>query len=275
MKKILFSIILLLILSAEVYSQQQLTGNLSEDSKIAFRETMDAVPQFFLPQSSRKSPMLAGLFSLIVPGTGEIYAGEYLKAAIFIAVEAAVITTAVIYDNKGDSKTDEFEGYADQEWSVVKYAEWLNEYKNGSISIDPNTNLQPWERVNWDELNDAEQSFSHKLPPFGDQQYYELIGKYPQYSPGWREFDPSDNDYHNVPPQFMYYSGMRGKANDYYNIASKAVIGIYMNHFLSILDAIWSTAQYNKQFAVSVRTENIQKADINELIPVVNFKFTF
>jgi hypothetical protein len=46
MKKILLSIILLLILSAEVYSQQQLTGNLSEDSKIAFRETMDAVPQF-------------------------------------------------------------------------------------------------------------------------------------------------------------------------------------------------------------------------------------
>jgi hypothetical protein len=51
---------------------------------------------------------------------------------------------------------------------------------------------------------------------------------------------------------------MRGKANDYYNVASKAVIGIYLNHFLSTLDAVWSTAQYNKQISMSFRTENIQ-----------------
>jgi hypothetical protein len=29
---------------------------------------------------------------------------------------------------------------------------------------------------------------SHRLPPHGDQQYYEMIGKYHQYSPGWNDF---------------------------------------------------------------------------------------
>ncbi len=30
--------------------------------------------------------------------------------------------------------------------------------------------------------------FTHKLPPHGDQQYFELIGKYYQYNPGWNDF---------------------------------------------------------------------------------------
>jgi TM2 domain-containing membrane protein YozV len=275
MKKILFFFTLIIFLSSILNAQNGLTGNLKQDSRIAFAETKELLPLYSAPVQNKKSPMLAGVLSLFIPGAGEVYAGEYLKAAIFVAVEAAFITTAVIYDNKGDDKTTEFEGYADQEWSVVKYAEWLNEYRDGSINISPDQNLKPWERVNWDELNSAESGFSHKLPPYGDQQYYELIGKYPQYSPGWREFDPADGDYHNVPPQFMFYSGMRGKANDYYNVATKAVIGIYINHFLSALDAVWSTAQYNKQLAVSVRAENVRFADINELIPVINLKYSF
>jgi hypothetical protein len=275
MKKFLFIFILLLYFSVNIFPQSQLTGILKQDSRIAFEETKNIVPQFAIPERSRKSPMLAGLFSLLIPGAGELYAGEYLKAAIFLAVEAAVITTAIVYDRKGDNKTNEFENYADREWNVVKYAEWLNEYRDGNIAILNDPGLQPWERVNWDELNAAERSFSHKLPRHGDQQYYELIGKYPQYSPGWREFDPADSDYHNVPPQFLYYSGMRGKANDYYNVASKAVIGIYLNHFLSILDAVWSTAQYNKQISMSFRTENLQLAEKSELIPVLHLKYSF
>jgi hypothetical protein len=63
--------------------------------------------------------------SLVIPGAGEFYAGSYWKAAAFVIVEAAVITTAIIYDNKGDDQTERFENYADENWSVVKYAEWL------------------------------------------------------------------------------------------------------------------------------------------------------
>ncbi|MCK7524858.1 MAG: hypothetical protein MZV64_48260 [Ignavibacteriales bacterium] len=58
-----------------------------------------------------------------------------MKAGIFLAIEAAVVTTAIVYDGKGDDKTIEFQNYADDytnpdhNWSVVKYAEWLNQYE--------------------------------------------------------------------------------------------------------------------------------------------------
>jgi hypothetical protein len=281
MKNLIVIGVFLLLLSGESVSQQMLTGNLKEDSKIAFAETNNMIPQFTPQIKNKKSPILAGIMSLFIPGSGEIYSEEYLKAAVFLAVEAAVITTAIIYDNKGDDKTVEFEGYADREWNVVKYAEWLNEYivdvdaGENLISINPDASLNPWERVNWDELNAAEKDFSHKLPPYGEQQYYELIGKYPQYSPGWREFDPADNDYHHVPPQFLFYADMRGTANDYYNVATKAVIGIYINHFLSALDAVWSAASYNKDIALNIRTGQIRYAGKTELVPYLNFSYRF
>lgn len=172
---------------------------------------------------------------MLIPGAGEIYSEEYLKAGIFLAIEAAVITTAVIYDGKGDDKTTEFQNYADDyqnpehNWSVVRYAEWLNQYEGASISINSDESLPPWERVSWAEVNAAETG-SHKLPRHGEQQYYELIGKYHQYSSGWNDFSGAGNK-DQISPNFTFYSGMRGEANDFYSTASTAVIGIYVNHF--------------------------------------------
>jgi hypothetical protein len=256
-------------------SGTKLTGSLYVDSKILFEENaLETHPHLLLQMDNRKSPMLAGLFSLVLPGAGELYAGSYLKAAIFIAVEAAVITTALIYDKKGDDQTEKFENFADENWSVIKYAEWLNQYRNGNIQINPDENLPPWQRVSWSELNAAEEGFSHKLPPYGDQQYYELIGKYPQYSSGWNDFTGGEV-YHQISPNFIFYSGERGKANDFYSVASTAVIGIYINHFLSALDAVWTTVRYNNSLAFKIRMEQINIADRSELIPTLKLSYNF
>jgi len=257
-----------------------LSGNLAADSKLLFNNYLEPnAPQFSYPAEDRKSPILAGVLSLLIPGAGEIYTEEYLKAGIFIALEAAIVTTAVVYDGKGDDKTIEFQNYADDymnpdhNWSVVRYAEWLNQYEGASIPINPDESLPPWERVNWDDVNAAE-SGSHKLPPHGEQQYYELIGKYHQYSSGWNDFTGGGNK-DQVSPNLIYYSGMRGDANDYYSVASTAVIGIYVNHFLSALDAVWSATQFNKDLAIKVRLENIQLANRTEFYPKIYFTYSF
>lgn len=277
-----YFLFIFIFFTVTLFSQQEvkLTGSLSTDSKIALTEYNDLLnPQILFPEQSKKSPFLAGLFSLILPGAGEIYTEEYLKAGIFLAIEAAVVTTAIIYDKKGDDKTIEFENYADDynnpdhNWSVVRYAQWLNEYENASIQINPDESLPPWERVNWAELNAAETG-SHKLPSHGEQQYYELIGKYHQYSSGWNDFTGAGNK-DQISPNFLYYSGLRGDANDFYSVASTAVIGIYVNHFLSALDAIWSASKFNKNLAVKIRMENIQLANRYEFYPTINFKYNF
>lgn len=255
-------------------SELNLTGNLYNDSKIIMeRYNSESQPQISLQNGERKSPILAGFLSLGLPGAGEFYAGNYLKAAIFFVVEVAVITTAVIYDKKGDDQTKKFERYANENWSVVKYAEWLNENQNASIQINPNESLPHWQRVNWTELN-ANEHGSHKLPPYGNQQYYELIGKYHQYSPGWNDFTGGQNNA-QISPNFIFYSGERGKANDYYGVASTAVIVIYINHFLSALDAVWTASEFNKSLAVQMRVEQVQFANQIEMMPTVRLSFNF
>ncbi len=278
-------VILILIVISPVKAQSSelyLTGSLITDSKILF----DAGNPGFLPRLSfqtenKKSPFLAGLFSLVVPGSGEVYAGNYWKAAIFIAIEAAVITTAVIYDNKGNDQTEKFQNYADDyknpdhHWSIVKYAEWLNAIASDDVDIyiNPDVSLPPWERVNWNEINAAETG-SHKLPPHGEQQYYELIGKYLQYRAGWNDY-PVEPGNDQISPNYIFYSGERGKANDFYNVASTAVIGIYVNHFLSALDAVWTAIQYNKSLVVQIRMEEVYLVDRMDLMPTLKLKFSF
>jgi TM2 domain-containing membrane protein YozV len=285
MKTIKFLILITFITSIS-FSQTKdkivLSGNLSADAKIILNNYTEAVtPQLMYSQENKKSPILAGVMSLLIPGSGEIYVGEYLKAGIFLVIEAAVVTTAIVYDGKGDDKTTEFQNYADDytnpehNWSVLKYAEWLITYEQGDpnmiLSNDPNR--PPWEQVDWDLLNASEKG-SHKLPPHGDQQYYELIGKYHQYSSGWNDFTGGGNK-DQISPNLIYYSGMRGEANDFYSVASTAVIGIYVNHFLSALDAVWSATQFNKDLAVKVRLENIQYANRVEYYPKIYFTYSF
>ncbi len=226
--------------------------------------------------------LLAGALSFVLPGAGEFYNGDYIRAAIFVAIEAAVITTAVIYNNKGIKQTESFQNYADDyknpdhHWSVVKYAEYLNSQQTDPdklVQINPDESLPPWERVNWAQLNAAEQAGNgtHSLPLHGTQQYYELIGKYHEYIPGWT----TGNDIVNPPKEMLDYSKMRGKANDYYNVSSKAVIGIYINHFLSILDAVWLTVNHNKSLAVKMRMEQNYYGDRMDLVPTLKFSLSF
>ncbi|MGB5530452.1 MAG: DUF5683 domain-containing protein, partial [Ignavibacteriaceae bacterium] len=209
-----------------------LTGSLYADSKIIqnnFSQINVNPMADDLP--GKKSPVLSGVLSVIFPGAGQVYNEDYWIAGIFVALEAALITTAVVYDNKGDDQTASFQAFADENWSVVQYAEWLAQYEGADLSkilISDDESLPPWERVNWAELNEAEKG-SHNLPPHGEQQYYELIGKYHQYSGGWNDFTGgADNSL--ISPNFTFYSGERGQANDYYNTASTAIVGIYINH---------------------------------------------
>jgi hypothetical protein len=129
---------LLILSSPLLYAQysflpkQELTGVLYIDSKISLTEYNVPESPIFNPSSSKeKSPIVAGLLSLVLPGAGEFYTGEYLKAAIFFALEAGLVTTGLIYDKKGDDKTVEYQNYADDyknpnhHWSVIKYAQWI------------------------------------------------------------------------------------------------------------------------------------------------------
>ncbi len=133
----LVSAFLILIIPVRAQTEKILSGNLQVDSRYlsSRNNALEQTPAFSAmrfqsTESGKKSPLLGGLFSLVLPGAGEFYSESYLKAGIFVAIEAAVVTAAIIYNNKGNSQTNEFQNYADQQWSVVKYAKWMVDHKD-------------------------------------------------------------------------------------------------------------------------------------------------
>jgi hypothetical protein len=265
-------LVLLFVPVIALAGKNALTGNVRLDLLSIAQQ--DTVPQSksimeHTAHSDLKSPLMGGMLSLLVPGAGEYYSERYVKSGIFFALEVAVVTTAIVYNSKGNKKTDEFQNYADQHWSVVDYARWI--INNGAhyeisgvtyptITVDPNGSLPPWQRVNFDEINKWEAAphttgFSHQLPPYGDQQYYELIGKYSQFKYGWDTYVGKDGtrygddgyDVNFIPQQVTNYAANRGKANDYFYAAEIATALIVANHVLSALDGVWSSSNYNKE----------------------------
>ena len=240
---------------------------------------------------NKKSVFLAGLFSAVLPGAGEIYTENYLKAGIFIVIEAAAITTAVIYDNKGNDQTEVFESFANTHWSPNRYAQWTVDNLQNLVPNISQTDLNYYQsnvisngEVNFRILNSMERLigsyYSHQLDPFGTQQYYEMIGKYHQFNPGWDDFgnppfEPYDPNGYKVTDKFKYYSGERSKANDFYSVAKTAVTIVILNHIISAVDAAWSASRYNKTLETKVSLEKQNVGFYTEYYPQLNLKVNF
>ncbi|MEJ5350500.1 MAG: hypothetical protein WHS65_02795 [Melioribacteraceae bacterium] len=280
-------IVLIMILSTSIILSQQesLSGVLKIDSKISFVNSLKQDLKTENNNSNKKSPLLGAVLSFAVPGAGQFYSKSYIKSAIFVAIEAAAITVGLIYNKKGDDQTDFFQRFANEHWDVKRYALWTI---TNAVKINPQINTNDFKvfnsdgSVNWKELNRLENAiggyYSHHLAPFGDQQYYEMIGKYPQFNVGWDDFGDEHTPFNYgdpLTPNFIYYSRERGKANDFYNIAYKAVLIIITNHIISAVDAAWSTSRYNKNLQISAQLKKDEIGFRTIYYPQLNLQYTF
>lgn len=233
-------------------------------------------------KTAEKSPYLGAIFSGLLPGAGEFYSKHYLKAGIFFAIEAGLWIAYSTFQKKGNDQTDKFQNFANSNWSVNKYAQWLVDQQfpgYGAITDPQTTNLNELRR----QLNIVEaQNFSHQLPPYGEQQYYELIGKYQNFVPGWADADLSfvnRNNYNTYKTtMFINYSFDRQKANDYFNQGSTALTVIIFNHILSAADGAWSVTMFNKDLKIKTGMHLENKYSYfgeKKLIPVANVSVTF
>lgn len=229
--------------------------------------------------STRSVPLAFGM-SAVVPGLGQVYNRDWIGTAIFVAVEAALVAGWASWKSSGNDGVEAYEQFAHQSWSPIQYAEWLNAFSgyNGppieppSISENEFRNPDTWtatERAEVDaffaDIRRAERSsiylqtgatFSHVLPNFGEQQYYELIGKYFQYAPGWRDYsgDP-DEDPREVMPEdanFYVYSENHAAANDDLRRASVAGALVIVNHFAAAVQAAVIARMHNMRIQPSV-----------------------
>ncbi len=228
---------------------------------------------------NEKSPALGAVLSGLVPGAGQFYAKSYLKSALFIGVEAGLWILYAIFEKKGDDQTIFYQNYANQNWDVRRYAQWLvQENFPGSGGINPS---EPDREVLRQQINICEsQNFSHTLPPYGAQQYYEVIGKYQNYVAGWAEavgMNINKNNYGSIKlPQVDYYMNERQSANKYYDKGTLTLTGVIINHLLSAVDGVLSVNSYNNKIKVkgNVSVEPVYSFQENRRIMVPHFNLS-
>jgi hypothetical protein len=249
----------------------------------------NAVSFFDVPRSN---PIAAFAASALIPGSGQAINGKWARAGVYFAIEAV----GVIYhlDRNATARRQEkaYEEFTHQNWSVMAYAEWLVEYSqqnnlnNGWEDLQANiqgknpdfgNTTNDWRKVNIRTLHDVEtqtpfifenklgSNFSHELPEYGSQQYYELISKYYQFQSGWQDFynvsinmssnqyDPNHNFYYgwlgNDQPNTLFYQG-RDKAqefNDNYRAAGNILKLLLVNHVVSAFDALFTVQLKNSR----------------------------
>ncbi len=144
----------------------------------------------------------------------------------------------------------------------------LNEIRNRDYRF-----LNAFERIAVSAASNA--TLSHTLPPYGDQQYYELIGKYSEYAIGWYDYDVArmDNRFEVHSTAYLQYASMRGLANQHLKTASNFFSLVVLNHALSALDALIAVHQYNDHIRTSFHFQ--QDAMTHTLYPSVSVAVSF
>lgn len=212
-----------------------------------------AANENFQVKKKKKSVGLGVLLSAVLPGAGEFYGENYLKAGIFFGIEVLAWATYAYFENKGNNKEDEYIAYADKYWDVRTYARWLkNEGFKDAGGINPD---EPDREILRQQIMVCERAnFSHTMPEYGSQQYYELIGKYQNFQAGWTNLthiptkDPGPYNYQTYrDPVFINYAVERQKANDFFDYAKIGPITAIVNHVLSAADAAWVISSYNNK----------------------------
>jgi hypothetical protein len=239
-------------------------------------------------EGSEKSVVRSVLYSAVVPGLGQFYAKSYIKAGLFAAVEITAWVVNIHYNKLGDDKDLEYRQFADNNWSEYRYWSYVN-YLNSQLA-DPEIDPYPYNEVtsptgkSWYLIDDGiynsdiisnlrtiEHGFpghTHTLPETKTQQYYEMIGKYPeQFGNAWADasFDASYSGFDDsVTPMNDFYTDLSKESERLYDKAGYGSMTALINHVIAAVDAGFTTRRYNrKQLQMSYDNRRINGEYVN------------
>jgi hypothetical protein len=194
-----------------------------------------------------KSPVAAFLMSiLLAPGSGQLYAGAKMRAAIFFGMEMLGVGIYRNWDEKGNDLEDDFRVRADSTYNPWDYLAWRDSRNSRFSSI---THSLPCSSF----VNDAPSSLPvpqaiRDCPSTDKQQFYELIGKYDQFVSGWEDVRENDTGNLVVSTEVdsaenfqsatrLSYEVDRNESNKYLKRASVILGPLFINRVFSAIDA--------------------------------------
>jgi hypothetical protein len=136
--------------------------------------------------SGSKGKYLPVLYSLIIPGTGEIALGYPKRGVALIALEVAAWVGYAYYRDQGLDGRAEFEAFADRYWTEDR---WIMEHPAvAGLPPDMRTfesldSIGQYHWTGWPGYHSWAAKDDVKL------NYYENIGKYDWFISGWEDWD--------------------------------------------------------------------------------------
>ena len=228
-----------------------------------------------------RSPKMAMLLSLLVPGLGQAYVKQYVKTGIFVALEATAIGFGIAFNNKGKKQFDQATSFANDNYDYDKMKGYYDGLYDFLFKLEGSTD-------NADSAAHAQLDmiYTDSLHSFikGSQEYYNTI-KEQSFVQGWRDCEPSAGDIftntadtirvgnniyivddasryllyrpnsagkidtnerlYGYSPNQNRYIDMVSKSNNYYKTAQGIFFTLIINHILSAVDALISAKAYN------------------------------
>jgi hypothetical protein len=263
-----------------------------------------------LEDSDKKSPLVYGLYSAIVPGAGEyaLYRKSSSKVAkrrafIFLGVEIASWISASSFNRKYESQVTSYRAYADSDvgWDFERWIKeydsfietdyeelWSNGIGEGSHSVEF--------QINGVSMNTTDDSFhtvyhnqfiSYSGSDFysdnniiinKDQHYYENIGKYNEFFSGWSDANienigmiTTEQGYDTArSPIKRNYLESYSQAETFSDYAEVSILCIYFNHFVSMIDAFILARKFNGSLLLTSST--VYNGNSNNMPIGVNLK---
>jgi hypothetical protein len=134
-----------------------------------------------------RSPRVAMLLSLLVPGLGQAYSRSYVKTAAFGAAEVAAIGVAVYFNSVAKSKKADAHKFADAHFGVDRIRNYDKELRDEILSRDTTIEIER------DSLPLPYDQYFYETAAKKSSYYYESIrGK--DFTPGWEDRNLSLGD---------------------------------------------------------------------------------
>lgn len=201
--------------SGQLALADPLIGDLdSEPAMILAQKAIRQAPSRASEEESSavmKSPGKAFFFSLLAPGSGQLYVGAK-RGYIFLGVEAIAWTSSYFLWKSGKQKKDEYQGFADTHWEFPVPGEPCNDAIYDSTADRRIRDFYAYDK----------------------EHFYEDIGKYPFYTCGW-----------DSPENLNAYLDMRDDSNWLLKSSNYAIMAALINHVVSAIDALRLARNYN------------------------------
>lgn len=232
-----------------------------------------------LQQRFTENPGLALLSSAVLPGSGQMINNNWIRGGLYAALELTSIYFISEYRNRANRRERRYENFADRNWSVTQYAQWLVDYHDVNGLNNPylddlrsmvegippafDTSID-WQNININVLRNVERhtpfitpdgqqtsNFSHVLPSYGSQQYYELISKYYQFQAGWSDYyeihiEDDPNAYRigrsgdTASPLFFEGATLAEQFNEDFRVSRNFTMILIANHLISAFDSYFT-----------------------------------